>query len=162
MKVSVIMGSKSDLSVMEEAAALLKQFGIESEMRILSAHRCPDEVASFAKGAASNGISVIIAGAGMAAHLPGVIAAHTTLPVIGVPMDASSLGGVDALLSIVQMPPGIPVAAVGIGKAGAKNAALLAVQILSLLDVSLRDKMSSYRESQKKMVLAADLEVRAH
>jgi phosphoribosylaminoimidazole carboxylase PurE protein len=162
MKIAVIMGSKSDLPVMEEATVLLKQFGVETEMRVLSAHRCPDEVAAFAKGAADNGISAIIAGAGMAAHLPGVIAAYTTLPVIGVPIDASSLGGIDALLSIVQMPPGIPVATVGIGKAGAKNAALLAVEMLALADPSFRKKLASYRAAQKKIVLAADKELKSN
>ena len=159
MKVGIVMGSKSDLPVMEEAAAVLKQFGIAYEMRVLSAHRCPEEVAQFSRGAVANGFSVIIAGAGMAAHLPGVIAASTTLPVIGVPIDASSLGGLDALLSMVQMPPGIPVATVGIGKAGAKNAALLAVQTLALGDDGLRAKLASYRESQRQAVLAADREM---
>jgi phosphoribosylaminoimidazole carboxylase PurE protein len=160
MKVAVIMGSKSDLPVMEETTALLKQFGVDSEMRVLSAHRCPDEVAAFAKAAADNGISVIIAGAGMAAHLPGVIAAYTTLPVIGVPIDASSLDGIDALLSIVQMPPGIPVATVGIGKAGATNAALLAVEMLAISEPLLKNKLASYRDAQKKTVMAADAEVK--
>ena len=159
MKVGIVMGSKSDLPIMEEAAAVLKQFGIAYEMRVLSAHRCPEEVAQFSRGAIANGFSVVIAGAGMAAHLPGVIAASTTLPVIGVPIDASSLGGLDALLSIVQMPPGIPVATVGIGKAGAKNAALLAVQTLALGDRGLQDKLASYRESQRQAVLSADREV---
>jgi phosphoribosylaminoimidazole carboxylase PurE protein len=160
MKVAVIMGSKSDLPVMEETTALLKQFGVETEMRILSAHRCPDEVAAFAKAAADNGFSAIIAGAGMAAHLPGVIASYTTLPVIGVPIDASSLDGIDALLSIVQMPPGIPVATVGIGKAGAKNAALLAVEMLALAEPSLKNKLTSFRDDQKKTILTADKEVK--
>jgi len=160
MKVAVIMGSKSDLPVMEETTALLKQFGVETEMRILSAHRCPDEVAAFAKAAADNGFSAIIAGAGMAAHLPGVIASYTTLPVIGVPIDASSLDGIDALLSIVQMPPGIPVATVGIGKAGAKNAALLAVEMLALAEPSLKNKLTSFRDDQKKTLLTADKEVK--
>jgi len=159
MKVGIVMGSKSDLPIMEEAAAVLKQFGIAYEMRVLSAHRCPEEVAQFSRGALANGFSVIIAGAGMAAHLPGVIAASTTLPVIGVPIDASSLGGLDALLSMVQMPPGIPVATVGIGKAGAKNAALLAVQTLALYDQDLQKKLAGYRESLRQAVLAADREV---
>jgi len=159
MKVGIVMGSKSDLPIMEEAAAVLKQFGIAYEMRVLSAHRCPEEVAQFSRGAVTNGFGVIIAGAGMAAHLPGVIAASTTLPVIGVPIDSSSLGGLDALLSMVQMPPGIPVATVGIGKAGAKNAALLAVQTLALTDEGLQKKLTSYRESQRQAVLAADREV---
>ena len=160
MKVAVIMGSKSDLPVMEEATAMLKQFGVDSEIRVLSAHRCPEEVAAFAKGAFDNGISAIIAGAGMAAHLPGVIAAYTTLPVIGVPIDASSLGGIDALLSIVQMPPGIPVATVGIGKAGAKNAALLVLEMLAIAEPQLKNKLAAYRDTLKKTVLAADAEMK--
>lgn len=159
MKIGIVMGSKSDLPTMEEASAILKHFGIAYEMRVLSAHRCPEEVAQFSRGAMENGFSAIIAGAGMAAHLPGVIAASTTLPVIGVPIDASSLGGLDALLSIVQMPPGIPVATVGIGKPGAKNAALLVVEILALNDAGLGKKLVGYRESQRQAVLAADREV---
>jgi phosphoribosylaminoimidazole carboxylase PurE protein len=160
MKVAIIMGSKSDLPVMEESATHLKQFGIPCEMRVLSAHRCPEEVAQFSRDAIANGFSAIIAGAGMAAHLPGVIAAYTTLPVIGVPLESSSLGGTDALLSMVQMPPGIPVATVGIGKVGAKNAALLAVEILAVHDGTLREKLVQYRDSQKKAMLEADLEVK--
>lgn len=160
MKIAIVMGSKSDLPIMEEAAAILKQFGIGYELRALSAHRCPEEVAQFSRDARANGFTAIIAGAGMAAHLPGVIAASTTLPVIGVPIDASSLGGLDALLSIVQMPPGIPVATVGIGKAGAKNAALLAIEILAVHDTGLQDKLAAYRDSQRRSVLEADAEVR--
>ncbi|HOW99137.1 MAG TPA: 5-(carboxyamino)imidazole ribonucleotide mutase [Deltaproteobacteria bacterium] len=160
MKVAVLMGSKSDLPVMEESAAILRQFGVSFEMRILSAHRTPDEVASIARTARENGLSAIIAGAGMSAHLAGVIAAHTTLPVIAVPIDASSLGGLDALLAMVQMPPGIPVATMGIGKAGAKNAALLALSILSLADAGIREKLDLYRSDLKKAVLEADEGVR--
>ncbi len=160
MKVAVLMGSKSDLPVMEESAAILRQFGVSFEMRILSAHRTPDEVASIARTARENGLSAIIAGAGMSAHLAGVIAAHTTLPVIAVPIDASSLGGLDALLAMVQMPPGIPVATMGIGKAGAKNAALLALSILSLADAGIREKLDAYRSDLKKAVLEADEGVR--
>jgi phosphoribosylaminoimidazole carboxylase PurE protein len=155
MKVAIIMGSKSDLTVMEESSSILGQFGIEYEMRILSAHRTPDEVADFSKQARDNGFSLIIAGAGMAAHLAGVISAHTTLPVIGIPIDAS-LQGIDALFSMVQMPPGIPVATMGVGKAGAKNAALLAVEILSLADDSLRIKLDQYRQDMRQTVLEAD------
>jgi phosphoribosylaminoimidazole carboxylase PurE protein len=155
MKVAIIMGSKSDLTVMEESSSILGQFGIEYEMRILSAHRTPDEVAAFSKKARDNGFSLIIAGAGMAAHLAGVISAHTTLPVIGIPIDAS-LQGIDALFSMVQMPPGIPVATMGVGKAGAKNAALLAVEILSLADDSLRIKLDQYRQDMRQTVLEAD------
>ncbi len=156
MKVAVLMGSKSDLTVMEESAATLKQFGLDCEMRIMSAHRTPEEVLAFSKDAKTNGFSVIIAGAGMAAHLAGVIAAHTTLPVIGVPIASSSLGGLDALLAMVQMPPGVPVATMGIGKAGAKNAALLAVEILALNDEALRKRLAQYRSDMRKTVLEED------
>jgi phosphoribosylaminoimidazole carboxylase PurE protein len=155
MKVAIIMGSKSDLVIMEECSGILKQFGIAYEMRILSAHRTPDEVAAFSKRAKHDGFSIIIAGAGMAAHLAGVISAHTTLPVIGIPLDAS-LQGIDALFSMVQMPPGVPVATMGVGKAGAKNAALLAVEILSLADDSLQAKLDQYRQDMKQTVLDAD------
>jgi phosphoribosylamine--glycine ligase len=130
--VSIVMGSDSDLPAMQAAADFLKAVGIIYEIRISSAHRTPAQTAEYARTAAARGLKIIIAGAGMAAHLAGVIAAHTNLPVIGVPMDASSLGGLDALLSTVQMPPGIPVATMGIGKAGAKNAAVLAARILAL------------------------------
>ena len=140
MKVLIVMGSKSDLPVMEESAGILKQFGVDYEMRILSAHRCPDEVAELAKNARQDGCGCFIAGAGMAAHLAGVIAAHTTLPVIAVPLDAS-LSGMDALLAMVQMPPGIPVGTMGIGKAGAKNAALLAVEMFSVGNGELAQKL---------------------
>jgi phosphoribosylaminoimidazole carboxylase PurE protein len=150
------MGSKSDLTVMEESAATLKQFGLDCEMRIMSAHRTPEEVLAFSKDAKANGFSVIIAGAGMAAHLAGVVAAHTTLPVIGVPIASSSLGGLDALLAMVQMPPGVPVATMGIGKAGAKNAALLAVEILALNDEALRKRLAQYRSDMRKTVLEED------
>jgi phosphoribosylaminoimidazole carboxylase PurE protein len=156
MKVAVLMGSKSDLTVMEESTAILKQFGIPCEMRIMSAHRTPEEVLAFSKEAKENGFSIIIAGAGMAAHLAGVIAAHTTLPVIGVPIASSSLNGLDALLAMVQMPPGVPVATMGIGKAGAKNAALLAVEILALNDGDLRKRLAQYRADMRKTVLEED------
>ena len=156
MKVAVLMGSKSDLTVMEESAATLKQFGLDCVVRIMSAHRTPEEVLSFSKDAKANGFSVIIAGAGMAAHLAGVVAAHTTLPVIGVPIASSSLGGLDALLAMVQMPPGVPVATMGIGKAGAKNAALLAVEILALNDEALRKRLAQYRSDMRKTVLEED------
>jgi phosphoribosylaminoimidazole carboxylase PurE protein len=156
MKVAVLMGSKSDLSIMEEASVVLKQFGIETEMRIMSAHRTPDEVLAFSRDAKANGFSVIIAGAGMAAHLAGVIAAHTTLPVIGVPIASSSLNGMDALLAMVQMPPGVPVATVSVGKAGAKNAALLAVEILALNNEGLQKRLAQYRSDMRKTVLEED------
>ena len=150
MKVAVLMGSASDEAVMKDCEDGLSYFGIPCEKRILSAHRHPDEVAAFAKQAEKNGIEVVIAGAGMAAHLPGVIASHTTLPVIGVPLEGSVLKGQDALYSIVQMPAGIPVATVSIGKAGAKNAAVLAVEILSLKYPELRQKLLDFRKAGAK------------
>ena len=141
-KVSIIMGSTSDLPVMEKAAKILDEMGIFFEMNALSAHRTPQEVEQFALEAEARGIRVIIAGAGMAAALPGVIAANTTLPVIGVPIKGM-LDGLDALLSIVQMPPGIPVATVGVN--GAQNAALLAVEMLALSDEALAEKLNNYK-----------------
>lgn len=152
-KVSIIMGSTSDLPVMEKAAALLDEFEIPFEINALSAHRTPREVEAFATKARENGIEVIIAAAGMAAHLPGVIASMTTVPVIGVPINAS-LDGMDALLAIVQMPPGIPVATVGIN--GALNAALLAVQIMATADKSLQDKLQTYKENLKVKIVEAN------
>ncbi|HNU74485.1 MAG: N5-carboxyaminoimidazole ribonucleotide mutase [Deltaproteobacteria bacterium ADurb.BinA179] len=160
MKVAIIMGSKSDLPVMEECSGVLRQFGIACEMRILSAHRTPEEVTDFSRSARDNGFSIIIAGAGMSAHLAGVVAAHTTLPVIGVPIDSSSLNGMDALLSMVQMPPGIPVATMGVGKAGARNAALLAAEILSISSPEMAEKLKIYRQDMKKSVLEADESVK--
>lgn len=152
-KVSIIMGSTSDLPVMEKAAKLLDEFEIPFEINALSAHRTPAEVEKFAKNARANGIEVIIAAAGMAAHLPGVIASMTTVPVIGVPINAS-LDGMDALLAIVQMPPGIPVATVGIN--GALNAAILAVQMMAVADKNLQDKLAAYKEDLKKKIVEAN------
>jgi 5-(carboxyamino)imidazole ribonucleotide mutase len=152
-KVSIIMGSTSDLPVMEAAAKFLNEMKIPFEMNALSAHRTPEKVEDFAKNAAQRGICVIIAAAGMAAHLPGVIAAMTTLPVIGVPIKAS-LEGLDAMLAILQMPPGIPVATVAIN--GAQNAAILAAEILSLSDPELNLRMVQFKESLKKKVLMAN------
>ena len=143
--VLIVMGSDSDLPTMEETAKILKEFGVPFEMRISSAHRSPQRTAQLAHDAADRGIKLIIAAAGMAAHLAGVVAAETTLPVIGVPMGGGPLSGMDALYATVQMPGGIPVATMAIGKAGAKNAGLFAVQILSLTDRELRDKFASYR-----------------
>jgi len=151
--VSIIMGSTSDLEVMEKAAGLLNEFRIPFEINALSAHRTPEEVESFAKNASSRGIKVIIAAAGMAAHLPGVIAASTTVPVIGVPINAS-LSGIDALLAIVQMPPGIPVATVGVN--ASLNAAILAVQILSVGDEKLQKELVSYKNGLKKKIVKAN------
>ncbi len=155
-KVSIIMGSTSDLPVMEKTAKLLDEFEIPFEIHALSAHRTPAEVEKFAKGAQARGIRVIIAAAGMAAHLPGVIASMTTLPVIGVPINAS-LDGLDALLAIVQMPPGIPVATVGIN--GALNAGILAVQILAVADDKLQTKLADYKEDLKKKIVKANDEL---
>lgn len=153
--VSIIMGSTSDLSVMQKTAEFLEEFEIPFELNALSAHRTPEEVEKFAKGAYRRGIRIIIAGAGMAAHLPGVIAAITPIPVIGVPIKAS-LDGIDSLLSIVQMPPGIPVATVGIN--GALNAGILAVQMLAVNDNKLYAKTLKYKENLKKKIIKANEE----
>jgi 5-(carboxyamino)imidazole ribonucleotide mutase len=155
-KVSIIMGSTSDLPVMEAAAKFLNEMQIPFEMNALSAHRTPEKVEEFARGARDRGIRVIIAAAGMAAHLPGVIAAMTTLPVIGVPIK-SSLEGLDAMLAILQMPPGIPVAAVAIN--GAQNAAILAAEILATSDNDLHQKMVKFKEDLKKKVIKANEEL---
>ena len=144
-KVAVIMGSDSDWPIMKKCVKMLDKFSVPSEFRISSAHRTPHETAEYAQQAKDKGIQVIIAAAGMSAHLAGVIAAHTTLPVIGVPISSGALQGIDALLSTVQMPPGIPVATVAIGDAGAKNAAILAVQILALSDNELAKKLIQHK-----------------
>jgi len=161
MSVAVIMGSKSDLEVVRGAFDTLKEFGIPFVGRVLSAHRTPVEAAEFAASAEKNGIKVIICAAGMAAHLGGVIAAHTTLPVIGIPVASAPFNGMDALFSFVQMPPGIPVATVSAGKAGAKNAALYAIAMLALGDPELAAKLKAFRAAQKEKVLAADAELQA-
>ncbi len=142
-KVAIVVGSQSDLPQVEEAQKTLERLGIECEVHVMSAHRTPEKVRQFAQGARERGIGVIIAAAGMAAHLPGVVAAWTTLPVIGIPLARSALQGLDSLLSIVQMPPGVPVACVGID--GARNAALLAGAILSLSDEEVREAVEGYR-----------------
>lgn len=149
-KVAILLGSKSDEQAMQGCTDYLAKFGITYELRISSAHRNPDETAQFCKDAEKNGFSIIIAAAGMAAHLPGVAASHTTLPVIGVPLEGSALNGVDALYSIVQMPAGIPVATVAIGSAGAKNAAVLAAEILSLHDSAIKAKLVEFRRQGAK------------
>jgi 5-(carboxyamino)imidazole ribonucleotide mutase len=151
--VSIIMGSTSDLKVMEKAASFFEEMEIPFEMNALSAHRTPGEVEKFAKNAESNGLKVIIAGAGMAAHLPGVIASMTPVPVIGVPINAS-LDGLDALLAIVQMPPGIPVATVGIN--GALNAAILAAQMMATGDQEMMGKIKAYKENLKQKIVKAN------
>lgn len=156
--VSIIMGSTSDLPIMEKAAKVLDEFQIPFEMNALSAHRTPEEVEQFAKGAQARGIKVIIAAAGMAAHLGGVIASMTTLPVIGVPIK-SSLEGLDALLAIVQMPPGIPVATVGIN--GAQNAGILAIQILAVSDAGLSARLAEYKQNLKQKIVKANEELKS-
>lgn len=153
-KVGIIMGSDSDLPIMKEAGDILSQFGVEYEMTVCSAHRLPEETARYASQAQQRGLQVVIAGAGGAAHLPGVIAAYTVLPVIGVPMKTSSLGGLDSLYSIVQMPRGIPVATVAIN--GAANAGLLAIQILALQDKRLHQELLAYRQKMAGEVRAKD------
>ena len=152
--VCIVMGSKSDLPTMEQTMAMLKEFDVPYEVRILSAHRTPKETLQLSEEAAQRGIKVFIAGAGGAAHLAGVIASSTILPVIGVPMQTSALGGMDSLLSIVQMPQGVPVATTAIGNAGAKNAAILAVQIMALSDEALAAKLTNFKKAQAEKVLA--------
>jgi phosphoribosylaminoimidazole carboxylase PurE protein len=151
-KVLIIMGSDSDLPVMEETARILDEFTVPYTMTVASAHRTPARTMKLVKDAEKNGVDVIIGAAGMAAHLPGVIASHTVLPVIGIPLDSSPLRGIDALLSIVQMPPGIPVATVSVGKAGARNAAILAVQIIARQDPKLTKQLQDYRRMMVKEV----------
>lgn len=153
-KVAIVMGSDSDLPIVKKAAQVLKDFGVPTELRVLSAHRCAAEVSEFARNAEKNGTGVIIAAAGKAAHLAGAIAGQTPLPVIGIPIKASALEGIDALLSTVQMPAGVPVATVAID--GAANAAFLAVQILAVSDDALMEKMKAYRAAQTAKVLEAD------
>lgn len=143
--IGIVMGSDSDLPVMQGCVEQLNKFGLSFEITVASAHRSPERAAQYAATARERGVKIIIAAAGMAAHLAGVLAAHTTLPVIGVPIDSSSLNGLDALLSTVQMPPGVPVATMGIGKAGAKNAAILAVQILALDDEKLTRRLVEFK-----------------
>lgn len=155
MKVGVVMGSTSDWDVMSGATAVFESFGIEYEKRVLSAHRTPAQLEEWASGARDRGLCAIIAGAGGAAHLAGVVAAFTTLPVIGVPVKSRSLEGLDSLLSMVQMPPGIPVATVGID--GAKNAALLAVAIMAVTDPAMKEKLDTFRAEQAAKVLESQI-----
>ena len=156
--VGINMGSASDWDTMREAKKTLDEFGVPNEAKVLSAHRAPKHVTEYAEGAEGRGMKVIIGAAGAAAHLAGVLAAQTTLPVLGVPMESASLKGLDSLLSTVQMPGGIPVGTLAIGKAGAKNAALLAIAILALSDNALAGKLKAFREKQTKAVLEAKLE----
>jgi phosphoribosylaminoimidazole carboxylase PurE protein len=159
--VAILMGSKSDLPSMEGAFSILKEMGIPFTTRVISAHRTPKTAAKFAEEARESGFKILICAAGMAAHLAGVVAAHTTLPVIGVPMACAPFDGMDALLATVQMPPGIPVATVTAGKAGGKNSALFATAILALSDSVLAEKLVAFRAEQEKMISAADAEVSA-
>ena len=156
--VAVVMGSQSDWETMRHAVEWLDRFGVPSEHRIVSAHRTPDLMAEFARGASDRGLRVIIAGAGGAAHLPGMIAAHTLLPVLGVPVESKTLRGVDSLLSIAQMPAGVAVGTLAIGAAGAKNAALLAASIIALDDATVRETVAAFRKEQTDAVLAQRLE----
>lgn len=158
-KVGIVMGSASDLPVVEKAIGVLREYGVTTEVRVLSAHRCPNEAREFAASARESGFSVLIAAAGMAAHLAGALAANTTLPVIGIPCKSANLDGMDALLSTVMMPSGIPVATVAID--GAKNAAILAVEILALGDGQLAQKLRENREKETRAVLAKDAEIQA-
>ena len=157
MKVSIIMGSTSDLEVMSPAIKTLEEFGIEYEKRVISAHRTPDLMCEYAKSARSRGIGVIIAGAGGAAHVAGVVAGMTTVPVIGVPIQTKALGGLDSLLSIVQMPGGIPVATMGVN--GALNAAIMAVEMLALADDALAERLAAYKSGLKSKIEKANAEL---
>jgi len=153
-KVGIVMGSKNDWEIMGEAKRVLDELGVPCEARVLSAHRTPDEALAYSASAAERGLGVLIGGAGGAAHLCGVLAAKTLLPVLGVPIDSSPLNGLDALLAMVQMPKGVPVGTLAIGKAGAANAGLLAAEILALADPALRDRLAAWRETRKREVLA--------
>ena len=159
--IAFLLGSDSDLPVLEGAFAMLQSLGIGFHVRILSAHRTPDETVAFARTARENGVQVLIGVAGMAAHLAGALAANSTLPVLGVPVESGPLRGEDALLSTAMMPPGIPVAAMGIGKAAANNAALFAVRILALADPAIRKKLDETRAAEREKTLAKDRDVRA-
>jgi len=158
-EISVVMGSKSDWPTVKQACDILDQFGVKYNKQVISAHRMPNEMFDFAQHAAENGVKVIIACAGGAAHLPGMIAANTPLPVIGIPGQTKALGGMDSLLSIVQMPAGIPVATTAIGNAGAKNAALLAIQILGINDQALQDKIVAFRKEMHDKAVASNAEL---
>lgn len=155
--VGVVMGSQSDWETMRKAVEILQKFDVPHEFRVVSAHRTPDLLTEYARTARARGLRMIIAGAGGAAHLPGMLAAHTTLPVLGVPIQSKTLNGIDSLLSIVQMPAGIPVATLAIGVAGATNAGLLAVSILSVTDPTLQMRLEEFRKEQTEAVLAGEL-----
>jgi phosphoribosylaminoimidazole carboxylase PurE protein len=159
--VAVLMGSDSDLPTVKEACAVLRDFGVPFEAHVLSAHRSPEELVAFVRKAEQDGVRIFVGAAGGAAHLAGVVAAHTTRPVIGIPIQTSSLGGLDSLLSTVQMPPGVPVATMAIGAAGAQNAGLFAVQILSLADSSLASKLQNHRAKLAEQVRQKDQKIQA-
>jgi phosphoribosylaminoimidazole carboxylase PurE protein len=159
--IGIVMGSDSDLAVMEEAGKVLDSFGLGYEITIASAHRSPDKTREYIHSAEKRGIRIIIAGAGWAAHLAGVIAAETTMPVIGVPIDSSPLLGIDSILSTLQMPSGIPVATMALGKGGAKNAAILAVQILAVSDKSLQNKLKAYKKKMANEVEVKDKKIKS-
>jgi 5-(carboxyamino)imidazole ribonucleotide mutase len=156
-QIAIVMGSESDWETMKEASLVLKEFDVPHACEVTSAHRTPKKMAHFAQDAEAQGIHVIIAGAGGAAHLPGMMAAHTSLPVLGVPVESKTLHGLDSLLSIAQMPAGVPVGCLAIGKSGAKNAALLAIAILALQDAGLHAKLKAFRLKQTQRVLRAKL-----
>ncbi|MBL8014541.1 MAG: 5-(carboxyamino)imidazole ribonucleotide mutase [Candidatus Omnitrophica bacterium] len=157
--VAIMMGSESDAPIMAEAAKLLKEFGVSCEMRVLSAHRTPKHVVEYVEQCTNSGTQVFICGAGGSAALAGVVSAHTTVPVLGVPIDSMGLGGLDALLSTVQMPPGVPVGGVAIGKPGARNAALLSIRILALTDKDLQAKLTDYSQKQAEKILKTKVDV---
>ena len=161
MSVAVVLGSKSDLEIVRGAFDTLREFGVPFKARVLSAHRTPDEAAQFARDARKDGVEVIICAAGMAAHLGGVVAAHTTLPVIGIPVPSAPFDAFDSLLATVQMPPGVPVGAVTCGKAGGKNAALYAIEMLAIKDSALAQKLADFRKAQREKVLQSDAELAA-
>lgn len=161
VQVGVVMGSDSDLEVMQRCVAQLREFGIACEVRVISAHRTPEAAHRYARAAAGRGLKVLVAGAGMSAALAGVLAAHTTLPVIGVPIDSGSLKGLDALLSTSQMPPGVPVACMALGAAGATNAAVLAAEILALSDAALARRLQQFKRDQARKVAKKDAAIRA-
>ncbi|MBF0331698.1 MAG: 5-(carboxyamino)imidazole ribonucleotide mutase [Candidatus Omnitrophica bacterium] len=153
IQVALMMGSKNDASVVDEAAKILKDFGVGHEMKVLSAHRTPKQTAEYAEGLSGRGVKVVICAAGGAAALSGVVAAHTQLPVIGIPLDSMGFNGLDAVLSTIQMPPGVPVAGMGVGKPGAKNAALMAIRILALSDKALLKKLEDFTTDQAEKIL---------
>ncbi len=160
-RVAILMGSDSDFERLEPAVATLREFGIEPAVRVLSAHRTPEEACGFAAGARESGIEVMLCAAGGAAHLAGVVAAHTSLPVIGIPLDNPPLGGLDALLATVQMPGGVPVGTVGVGRGGPVNAALLALRIMGVADPAIAKALDDFRGTQREKVLAKDSKLQA-